>query len=78
MTHHLHALVIHLLAQDSGALPVLGGELAHAAFYAAVQSVDPALSAQMHDAQERSAFSLSPLYGFGRSPGDGRIKVNAG
>ncbi len=78
MTHHLHALVIQLLAQESGVLPVLGGELAHAAFYAAVQSVDPVLSAQMHDAQERSAFSLSPLYGFWRSPGDGRIKVNAG
>ncbi len=78
MTHHLHALVIHLLAQDSGTLPVLGGELAHAAFYAAVQSVDPVLSAQMHDAQDRSAFSLSPLYGFWRSPGDGRIQVNAG
>lgn len=32
----------------------------------------------MHDAQGRSAFSLSPLYGFWRSRQDKRIHVHAG
>jgi hypothetical protein len=63
MEQHLHALVIKLIAQQAGVLPGSVGELAHAAFYAAVQAVDPVLSTQMHDAQGRSAFSLSPLYG---------------
>lgn len=78
MTQSFHALVINLIAQNAGTLPGSVGELAHAAFYAAVQAVDPALSAQMHDAQERSAFSLSPLYGYWQSPQDGRIHVNPG
>ncbi|MCL4862367.1 MAG: CRISPR-associated endoribonuclease Cas6 [Caldilineaceae bacterium] len=86
MTQSLHALVIQLIAQEAGALPGTVGELAHAAFYAAVQAVDPVLSQQMHDAQNRSAFSLSPLYfseraerdGYWQSPQDGRIHVSQG
>ncbi|MCB9148510.1 MAG: CRISPR-associated endoribonuclease Cas6 [Caldilineaceae bacterium] len=78
MNQSLHALVINLIAQNAGTLPGSVGELAHAAFYAAVQAVDPALSARMHDAQERKAFSLSPLYGYWQSPQDKRIHVNTG
>jgi CRISPR-associated endoribonuclease Cas6 len=78
MTQSLHALVIKLVAQEAGTLPSTVGELAHAAFYAAVQAVDPALAQQMHDAQRRSAFSLSPLYGYWQSPQDGRIHVSQG
>lgn len=78
MTQSLHALVIQLIAQEAGALPGTVGELAHAAFYAAVQAVDPVLSQQMHDAQNRSAFSLSPPYGYWQSPADGRIHVSQG
>src|SRR5687768_7332345 len=86
MTQSLHALVIQLIAQGTGVLPGTVGELAHAAFYAAVQAVDPALAAHMHDAQERSAFSLSPLYfsgraardGYWQNPHDGRIHVSQG
>jgi CRISPR-associated endoribonuclease Cas6 len=78
MTQSLHALVIKLVAQEAGTLPGTVGELAHAAFYAAVQAVDPVLAQQMHDAQERSAFSLSPLYGYWQSPQDGRIHVSQG
>jgi len=78
MTQSLHALVIQLIAHQAGILPGSIGELAHAAFYAAVQAVDPALSAQMHDAQERSAFSLSPLYGYWQSPADKLIHVSQG
>lgn len=78
MTQSLHALVINLVALQTGDLPGTLGELAHAAFYAAVQAVDPVLAAQMHDAQERSAFSLSPLVGYGQNPKDGRIHVRQG
>lgn len=87
MSHALHAIVINLIAQETGTLPGTVGELAHAAFYAAVDAVDPALAAQIHDAQERKAFSLSPLYfsqratgrdGYRQSPEDGRIHVSAG
>jgi CRISPR-associated endoribonuclease Cas6 len=74
----LHALVIKLIAQRAGVLPGSVGELSHAAFYAAVQAVDPVLSAQMHEAQNRSAFSLSPLYGYWQSPQDRRIHVSQG
>lgn len=74
----LHALVINLVAQNGGTIPGSVGELAHAAFYAAVQAVDPILSTQMHDAQQRSAFSLSPLHGYWQSPQDQRIHVNPG
>jgi len=77
-TTALRALVLDLTALDDGVLPVLAGELAHAAFYAIVQSVDPALSQRMHDAQGRSAFALSPLYGYWRSPYDRKVKVSAG
>ena len=77
-TSALHAIVINLIAQDAGTLPGTVGELAHAAFYAAVDAVDPALAAQIHDAQQRKAFSLSPLYGYWQSPETGRIHVSAG
>lgn len=78
LSSSLHAIVINLIAQEAGTLPGTVGELAHAAFYAAVEAVDPALATQIHDAQERKAFSLSPLYGYWQSPQDGRIHVNAG
>jgi CRISPR-associated endoribonuclease Cas6 len=78
MTQSLHALVINLIAQEDGILLGTVGELAHAAFYAAVQAIDPPLAQQMHDAQQRSAFSLSPLYGYWQSPQDGRIHVRQG
>ena len=74
----LHALVIKLIAQESGTLPGSVGELAHAAFHAAVQAGDPTLSAQMHDAQTRKDFSLSPLFGFWQSHRDRHIHVNQG
>ncbi|MEZ4867305.1 MAG: CRISPR system precrRNA processing endoribonuclease RAMP protein Cas6 [Caldilineaceae bacterium] len=74
----LHAIVINLIAQEAGTLPGSVGELAHAAFYAAIDAVDPPLAAQIHDAQERKAFSLSPLYGYWQSPQDGKIHMSNG
>lgn len=78
--HALRALVLDLVALNGGSLPPVAGELAHAAFYAIVDQVDPALSRHMHDAQGRSAFALSPLQGFpldrGSSPR--RLTIQAG
>jgi CRISPR-associated endoribonuclease Cas6 len=76
-TTALHTLVLSLTALDDGVLPVLAGELAHAAFYSIVHSVDPLLAQQMHDSQDRSAFALSPLYGYAHRP-HGRMTVTAG
>ena len=78
MTTTFHALVIKLVALTAGTLNSPVGELAPAAFYAAVHAVDPALASQLHDVQERKAFSLSPLYGYWRSPADKRIHVRPG
>ncbi len=77
-TTAFRALVLDLTALNDGELPMLAGELAHAAFYAIVQGVNPVLARQMHDAQGRSAFALSPLHGFWRSRQDKRIHVQAG
>ena len=76
--NRLHAIVLKLTATRAGSLNSTVGELAHAAFYAAIDAVDPSLAQKMHDAQGRSAFSLSPLYGFWQSPQDGRIHIGAG
>jgi CRISPR-associated endoribonuclease Cas6 len=62
--HTLHALVMKLMAQQSGTLPGSVGELAHAALYGAIQAVDPALAQAVHDAEGRKPFSLSPLFGY--------------
>jgi CRISPR-associated endoribonuclease Cas6 len=74
----LHSIVIKLLAQESGTLPGGVGELAHGAFHATIQAIDPDLATQIHDAQSRKAFSLSPLYGYRQRSGDQRIQVQAG
>ena len=60
-----HSLVLNLVSLQSGRLAGSVGELAHAAFYAMIQAVDAGLSAQLHDAQTRAAFTLSPLVGLG-------------
>jgi CRISPR-associated endoribonuclease Cas6 len=55
---------LQLVAKEDGVLPGSLAEPAHAAFYAAVQAVDPQLAAQLHDAQQRALFTLSPLRGY--------------
>lgn len=74
----LFSFVLNLTALNPGVLNGAAGELAHAAFYAAVGEANPALAQRMHDAQERSAFTLSPLYGYWRSPQDKLIHINVG
>lgn len=77
-TQTLQALVLHLTVLEGGTLSGGVAELAHAAFYAVLTAVDPPLAARLHDAQERAAFTLSPLHGLAGtvSPGQtGRLRV---
>lgn len=72
------SFVLNLTALNAGVLNGAAGELAHAAFYAAIRAADPPLAQRMHDAQERAAFTLSPLFGYWRSPQDKLIHINSG
>lgn len=78
MTQSLHAIVLKLTANRAGSLNSTVGELGHAAFYSAIDAVDPALAQRVHDAEARKPFSLSPLYGYWQSPKDKRIHIGAG
>jgi CRISPR-associated endoribonuclease Cas6 len=73
-----HSLMLNLVALQPGSLLGPVGELAHAAFYAMIQAVDADLSSQMHDAQVRAAFTLSPLFGFGHEEKGKGIVVQPG
>ena len=59
----LYSSVIHLTNVHPVALAHLGGQYGHAAFLEIVQAVDPALSAQLHDAKGRKPFTVSALQG---------------
>ena len=58
-----HALVINLIAQHDATLPASHGDLAHAAFMAAVDAVQPDLAQALHDLDGRKPFTLSPIDG---------------
>lgn len=72
------SFVLSLVAQAQGTLNAAAGELAHAAFYAAIDTADPDLARRMHDAQERAGFTLSPFRGYRRSPDGQTIHVGEG
>jgi CRISPR-associated endoribonuclease Cas6 len=78
MSTLLRSFVLNLTALQPGILDAAAGELAHGAFYAAIGAAEPQLAQQMHDAQERAAFTLSPLYGYWRSPVDKLVHVRVG
>ncbi|MBK8048913.1 MAG: hypothetical protein IPK16_18390 [Anaerolineales bacterium] len=78
MTTSFRAIVLNLVALESGILTGALGELAHAAFYATIQAVNPDLSQRMHDAQERASFTLSPLNGFVQNHKERTIRFTTG
>jgi len=59
----LYSSVIRLTNVHPATFTQLGGQYGHAAFLEIVQSVDPALSAQLHDAKGRKPFTVSALQG---------------
>ena len=58
-----HALVINLTAQHDAILPASHGDLAHAAFMAAIDASSPELAKALHDLNDRKPFTLSSLNG---------------
>jgi CRISPR-associated endoribonuclease Cas6 len=73
----LYALVIKLTAVNGGSVRQTQGRLAHAAFLAILDSVDPTLTQALHDYGGRKPFTIAPLHGFGRSR-NGSITIRAG
>jgi CRISPR-associated endoribonuclease Cas6 len=72
------SFVLNLTPLKGGTLSGAAGELAHAAFYAAINAAEPELARRMHEAQERSAFTLSPLRGYRRNSDGQTLHVSEG
>ncbi len=77
MSQQFHALVIHLQAMNDARLPATQGHLAHAAFLALVNSVNPALAQTLHDLPGRKPFTISPVWGL-KAARQGSHQVAAG
>lgn len=60
----LHSVIIKLRVAEKTALPNTHGHLLHAAFMDMLRLVNPEPAAEMHDANQRKPFTLSPLHGF--------------
>lgn len=73
----LYSTVMKLAPQANGLLPATQGRLAHGAFLDVVRTVDPGLSAALHEKNQRRPFTVSPLWGLDR-PKNGQIRVKAG
>lgn len=58
-----HAFVIHLHARHEARLPASHGDLAQAAFYAAIDATAPELAQALHDHDQRKPYTLSRLRG---------------
>lgn len=65
----LYSSVIRLTNVHPAIFTHLGGQYGHAAFLEIVQAVDPALSAQLHDAKGRKPFTVSALQGLPKKVG---------
>ncbi|MCA9943408.1 MAG: CRISPR-associated endoribonuclease Cas6 [Anaerolineales bacterium] len=73
----LYALIIRLVATQSGRLCATQGHLAHAAFLNILQQVDSTVSAAIHDMHGRKPFTISPLEGYGH-PHKGSLNIKTG
>lgn len=65
----LYSAVIRLINQHPATLTHLGGQHAHAAFLDIVRAVDEGLATQLHDANARKPFTVSPLFGLPNGKG---------
>ena len=72
-----HALLIHLQATQQAELPATQGHLAHAAFLALIDTVNPELAQKLHDFKGRKPFTLSPVWGL-KSSAKKHHHVNTG
>ncbi|KAA3663961.1 MAG: hypothetical protein DWQ04_08170, partial [Chloroflexi bacterium] len=60
----LHSVIINLRVAENTILPTTHGHLLHAAFMDMLRLVNPEPATEMHDANQRKPFTLSPLHGF--------------
>ena len=72
-----YALVLPLKPLNAAPVPAAVCDCVHAAFFALIDGVDPALAARLHGLEERKPFTLCPLYEEGRGRG-GRVPVLSG
>lgn len=77
MSNPLHSIVIGLRVAEDCALSTTHGHLLHAAFMSMLKLVNPEPTQEMHDANERKPFTLSPLHNLGHGR-NGRIRLHAG
>lgn len=73
----LYATILRLAPIADGVLPASQGRLVQGAFLDLIRSIDPGLSAALHAENRRRPYTLSTLFGAGRSH-KGRIKLQAG
>lgn len=73
-----HAFVIHLHAQHPARLPASHGDLAQAAFYAAIDATAPELAKALHDHNQRKPYTLSQLRGQPAPRQDGALYLPVG
>lgn len=73
-----HAFVIHLLARHEARLPASHGDLAQAAFFAAIDATAPELARALHDHDQRKPYTLSRLRGEPAARQDGVLHLPAG
>jgi CRISPR-associated endoribonuclease Cas6 len=70
----IFSTVVKLQARQSGRLPATIGRLAHGAFFEMIKSVDPDLSATLHDIEQKP-FTVSPLYGLEKARGQASVRM---
>jgi len=73
----LHSVVVCLRVTEAGILPTTHGHLLHAAFMDMLRLVNPEPAAELHDANQRKPFTLSPLRQIGHGK-RGQIPLKTG
>lgn len=72
----LHSVIVNLRVAENSTLPTTHGHLLHAAFMDMLRLVNPEPAAELHDANRRKPFTLSPLQGIGHGK-QGKITLKA-
>lgn len=72
----LHSVVVSLRVAENSTLPTTHGHLLHAAFMDMLRLVSPEPAEQMHEANQRKPFTLSPIQGIGHGE-QGKISLKA-
>lgn len=74
--NNLHSVVVSLRVAENSTLPTTHGHLLHAAFMDMLRLINPDPADEMHSANQRKPFTLSPIQGIGHG-GQGKISLKA-